>query len=92
MTYVHLLVELYQTNHNNFFHLTTNIMKDTFTAQVNLVLSLLDSGHSGYQISSQTPLSTFTISKIRSRHRPHLPKSSGGHPSKLSENNLCYAI
>jgi len=66
-------------------------MKDTSTAQVNLVLALLDSGHTGYQISSQTGLSTATISRIHSKHCSTLSKSSGGRPSKLSENNLCYA-
>ena len=66
-------------------------MKDTSSAKVNLVLSLLDSGHTGYQISSQTGLSTGTISKICSKHCSNLPKSSGGHPSKLSENDICYA-
>ena len=66
-------------------------MKDTSSAQVTFVLSLLDSGHTGYQISSQTGLSTGTISKIRSRHRPNLSKSTGGRPSKLSENDIRYA-
>ena len=63
-------------------------MKDTSTAQINQVLSLLDSGHTGYQISIQTGLSTSTISRIRSKHCPNLSKSSGGHSSKLSENNI----
>jgi len=66
-------------------------MKDTSTAQVNLVLSLLNSGHTGYQISSQTGLSTATISRLHSKHCSHLPKASGGCPSKLSENDICYA-
>ena len=69
----------------------TIIMKDTSTAQVNFVLSLLNSGHTGYQISSKTGLSTATISRICSKHCSNLPKASGGCPSKLSENNICYA-
>ena len=66
-------------------------MKDTSSAQVNLVLSLLNSGHTGYQISSRTGLSTATISRICSRHCSNLPKASGGCPSKLSENDIRYA-
>ena len=86
--YVHFLVEWNQISHNNSLHSTTIIMKDTSSAQVNLVLSLLDSGHSGYQIFFHTGLSTGTISKIHSRHHPNLSKSTGGHPFKLSENNI----
>ena len=67
-------------------------MKDTSSAQVKLVLSLLDSGHTGYQISSQTGLSTATISRICSRHCSNLPKASGGRPSKLSENDIWHAV
>ena len=66
-------------------------MKDTTTAQVNLVLSLLNSGHTGYQISSRTGLSTATISRICSKHCSNIPKAFGGRPSKLSENDICYA-
>src|SRR3954464_9152659 len=66
-------------------------MKDTSTAQINQVVSLLNSGHTGYQISIQTGLSTATISRICSKHCSNLPKSSGGHSSKLSENDIHYA-
>jgi transposase len=66
-------------------------MKDTSTAQLNSILSLLDSGYTGYQISSKTGLSTSTISRIRSKHCSSLPKASGGRPLKLSENDLRYA-
>ena len=65
-------------------------MKDTSTAQVNLILALLDSGHTDYQISSQTGLSAATISRIQSKHHSTLSKSSEGCHSKLSKNNLCY--
>ena len=91
MTYVHLILEWEQIRPNNLFNQTIIIMKDTSTAQINQVVSLLNSGHTGYQISIQTGLSTATISRIHSKHCSNLPKSSGGHPSKLSENNIHYA-
>jgi uncharacterized protein YerC len=86
--YVQFIVEWRQITHNNTFHSTTITMKDTSSAQVNFVLSLLDSGHSGYQISSKTGIATGTISKIRNKHCPNLPKATGGRPTKLSENDL----
>ena len=55
------------------------------------IFSLLDSGFSGYQISSQTGISNAIISRLRSKHCPSLQKSSGGHPTKLSETNICHA-
>ena len=91
MIYVWFIVDHTQTSHNNCFRRTTIIMKDTSTAQINLVVSLLNSGHTGYQISSQTGLSSFTISRIHSKYCPNIAKSSGGHPTKLSENDLQYA-
>jgi len=57
-----------------------------------IILSLLDSGHSRYDISSQTGVSVTSISRLRSRHRPYIKKASGGRPSKLSEQDICYAI
>jgi hypothetical protein len=66
-------------------------MKSTSIAQKENILSLLDSGHTSYQISSQTGVSTATISRIRSKHRPTLEKAVGGHPSKLSPTNKQYA-
>jgi transposase len=66
-------------------------MKDTSTAQVNLVISLLQSGYSRVQIASRTGLSTATISRIRHKHCPDLPKATGGRPQKLSENDIRFA-
>ena len=56
------------------------------------ILCLLDSGHSCYQISSQSDISNATISTLHSKHCPNLQKSSGGHPTKLSKTNICHAI
>ena len=47
---------------------------------------------SGYDIESQTGASNATISRLCSRHCPYIKMSSGGCPSKLSEQDLCYAI
>ena len=61
------------------------------TAQTLNIITLLDSGLSGVQISHQTGLSTAAISHICSEHCPDLPKSSGGRPSKLTPANISYA-
>jgi len=66
-------------------------MKSLSPAQHNHVLSLLDAGQSACQISSKTGLHNSTISQLRSKHRPHLQKSSGGRPSKLSSADVCFA-
>ena len=55
------------------------------------VLVLLDAGHPVRHISSVTGISTGTISKLRSTHRPHLLKNLGGRPSKLSSANIRHA-
>jgi transposase len=61
------------------------------SSQITCVLTLLDAGLSGAQISLQTHLSSATISRIRSTHRSHLPKASGGRPTKLTTANIDYA-
>ena len=65
-------------------------MKALSVVQHSHILSLLDSGHSGHEISSQTGVSNATISRLHSRHHPYIKKASGGHPSKLSEQDLHY--
>jgi hypothetical protein len=55
------------------------------------ILSLLDAGHSARHISVSTGYSYATISRLHSKHHSHLSKSSGGHPSKLSTANICFA-
>ena len=67
-------------------------MKSLTPALQHHILSLLDSGLSGHQISSQTGVSNATISRLHSEHCPSLQKSSGGRPTKLSETNTCHAI
>ena len=61
-------------------------------SQLEKVLHLIDSDHSNYQISSLTGHSTATISCLWSKHHPHIPKSSGGRPSKLSQTNIRHAV
>ncbi len=67
-------------------------MRSLSAAHNKHILSLLDSGHSAHQISSSTGIHTSTISRLRSKHCSSLQKSLGGHPSKLSPANTCYAI
>jgi len=88
----HVSVELHQTEQNNHLFPTTTTMKPLSAADTNHILTLLDSGLSGEQISSQTGLSNATISRIRSRHRPYLTKAPGGHPAKLSDANIQHAL
>ena len=83
----HVIVQPCQTCHNNLNH-STITMKAVSATQRNHILSLLDSGHSGHDISSQTGVSNATISRLHSRHRPYIKKASGGRPSKLSEQDL----
>lgn len=67
-------------------------MKAISTAQSNHILSLLDSGHSGHEISTLTGASTASISRLHSRYRPYLTKAPGGRPSKLSDTNIRHAL
>ena len=67
-------------------------MKTIASAQRDHILSLLDSGHSGYEISAQTGVSSATISRLRLRHRPYLQKAPGGRPSKLSDKDVRHAV
>jgi hypothetical protein len=55
------------------------------------ILSLLDTGHTAKKIAASTGHGISTISRLRSKHRPHLSKSLGGRPSKLSLANICHA-
>ena len=78
-----------QTNHNNFVKL---IMQPLSATQCNHILSLLEAGQSVHQISSTTGVHTSTISRLRRKHHPYLPKSSGGCPTKLSPSNIHHGI
>jgi len=66
-------------------------MRSLSAADQDYILSLLDAGHSATQISASTAFSLGVVSKLRSKHCPHLAKSSGGHPSKLSSANIRHA-
>jgi transposase len=66
-------------------------MKALSSTKVDLVVQMLKSGHSGRHISSTLDISIASISKIRLKHCPDIPKSSGGRPTKLSPANIHYA-
>jgi transposase len=55
------------------------------------ILSLLVEGLSAHSIASSTGVSYSSITRLRSKHLPHLLKSSGGRPTKLSPSNIRYA-
>src|SRR3979490_3621468 len=78
-----------QTNINNS---RTYSMRSLSVDKLNIVISRLNSGQTTCQISSSTAVSIGTISKICSKHFPDLPKSSGGHPVKLSPANIHHAV
>ena len=67
-------------------------MRALSASQLEKVLHLIDSDHSNCQISSLTGHSTATISRLWSKHHPHIPKSSGGCPLKLSQTDICHAV
>lgn len=67
-------------------------MKPISPKDLQHILYLLDSGHSGHSISKATGISTGSISNIRKKHRPTLLSSSGGCPKKLSPANIHYAV
>ena len=67
-------------------------MKSLTPALQHYILSLLDSGLSAHQISSQTSVFNTIITRIHFKHCPSLQKSSGGHTTKLSETNIHCAI
>lgn len=60
------------------------------SAQTTHITELLISGLSARQVHKQTGVGLATISRIRSKHLPHLEKSSGGHPAKLSSADIDY--
>jgi hypothetical protein len=67
-------------------------MRSLSTTEKNTILSQLNAGHSICSIASKTGISTVIISRLHSKERPYLQKSTGGHPAKLSSTNICYAI
>ena len=73
----------------------TNAFKHTMRsltcAQLTYIITLLDAGTSGHQIHRLTGLDIGTISMVHSQYCSELPKSSGGHPSKLNPAKIGYA-
>ena len=69
----------------------TPTMHTLSSASQNHILSLLDSGHTASQIAASTGHGIGTVSRLRSKHRPHLSKSFGSHPSKLTPVNIHHA-
>ena len=67
-------------------------MRTLSSAQKNHILSRLDAGHSAHSIASTTGIHASTISRLRSKERSELQKSTGGCLSKLSPANVCHAI
>ena len=67
-------------------------MKPLSSAIVSNILSLLDAGYSTRHIARQVGVSVGSVSNICSQHRPDLPKSKGGRPSKISDTTLRHAI
>jgi transposase len=67
-------------------------MKSLSPASQTHILFLLDAGHSASHISSTTGFHTSTIFRLHSKHHPHLAKSTGGHPFKLSPTHIRHAI
>src|SRR4051812_14759327 len=61
------------------------------TAQQACIISLLNAGTSAYKIYNITGVSPSTISCLHSQYCPDLPKSSGGHPTKLTPVDISYA-
>src|SRR6266699_6358246 len=67
-------------------------MRTLSLTQKNHILSMLDASHSAHSIGSITGVHTSTISRLHSKKCSELHKSSGGHSTKLSPVNICYAI
>ena len=67
-------------------------MKPLSLAIVSNILSLLDAGYSTRHIARQVGVSVGSVSNICSQHRPDLPKSKGGCPSKIFDTTLRHAI
>jgi transposase len=67
-------------------------MRTLSSAQKNRILSMLDAGHSAHSIASTIGVHASTISRLRTKERSDLHKSSGGRPTKLSPANIQHAI
>src|SRR5215472_780472 len=80
-----------ESHTNKSQHLLELNMLPLSEAQRSHILSLLTEGHSAHQISSSTGVGVATITRLRIKHLPHLAKSTGGRPAKLSPTNIRHA-
>ena len=67
-------------------------MQPLSSANIANILALIDCDHSACQIASITGFHASTITRVWSKHHAHIPKSSGGRPSKLSPTNIYHAV
>lgn len=67
-------------------------MRTLTPAQLNRIITLLDSGKSAHQVAAITGRAVSTISRIRSKHRSSLSKAAGGRPPKLSSSDIHYTL
>src|SRR6201996_9012615 len=67
-------------------------MQSLSPAQKHTILSMLDAGQSACSISASTGVHLSTISRLHSKERSELQKSTGGRPKKLSPSNIHHAI
>src|SRR5215471_5552324 len=66
-------------------------MRTLSPANQNHILSLLEAGYTAGHIAASTGYGISTVSRLCSKHLPHLSKSLGGCPFKLSSANICHA-
>ena len=66
-------------------------MHSLSAAKCDRIITLLQSGAHTSDIHCQTGASAGSISNIHAKHCPELPKSSGGHPRKLTPADVIYA-
>lgn len=66
-------------------------MKSLLPHEVNYIISLLQANHSVHNIAKAAHRSIGSITNIRQKYLPDLPKSSGGRPSKLSNLDIRFA-
>ena len=67
-------------------------MKNLSSAKIAHVLSLLDNGSSYSQIHQRTGVSIGSISALRLKYRPNLPRPSAGRPAHLSASDARQAV
>src|SRR6266576_4873165 len=67
-------------------------MRTLSLTQKNCIIFMFNAGHSAHSIASTTDVHASTISRLCSKERSELNKSSGGRPTKLSPTNIHYAV